>query len=68
MRLLRRRPALAERGSAPNAAVGFLAVYLVLLLLIPAQLVFRPLGSPGTPANLWAIGDWCGGSASPWAG
>ena len=56
MRLLRRRPALAERGSGPNAAVGFLAIYLVLLLLIPAQLVFLPLGSPGTPANLWAIG------------
>jgi polysaccharide biosynthesis protein PslJ len=45
-----------------NLAVGFLVVYAVLLLLIPAQLVFRPLGAPGTPANLWAIGGliwWC---------
>ena len=56
MRLLRRRARAGGRGSAPNAALGFLVVYLVLLLLIPAQLVFRPLGSPGTPANLWAIG------------
>jgi hypothetical protein len=39
-----------------NLAVGFLAVYLLLLMLIPAQLVVRPLGAPGSPANLWAIG------------
>lgn len=57
MRWIRRRPALPPHSAdAPNAAVGFLVVYLLLLLLIPAQLVYRPLGAPGTPANLWAIG------------
>ncbi len=63
MRLLRRRREWAERDEVPpNAAIGFLLIYLTLLLLIPAQLVFRPLGAPGTPANIWAIGGlvWWG--------
>ncbi|QSR32552.1 hypothetical protein CFI00_19055 [Nocardioides sp. S5] len=33
-------------------ACGFVALYAVLLLCIPSQLVFRPLGAPGTPANM----------------
>lgn len=33
-----------------------LIVYLVLLLALPQQLVFGPLGSAGSPAMLWGIG------------
>ncbi|GAB3254511.1 O-antigen ligase family protein [Nocardioides dilutus] len=36
-------------------AILFLVVYLLLNMLIPAQLVLHPLGAAGTPANLWAI-------------
>jgi hypothetical protein len=63
VRLVRRRSAA---DSTPlirrNFAVGFLVVYLALLLLLPSQLVFAPLGAPGKPATLWAIGGlvwWC---------
>ena len=57
------------QGIAPNAAVGFLAIYLVLLLLIPAQLVYRPLGFAGHPGE--PLGDRRAGlvgAASPSAG
>lgn len=30
-------------------------VYVFLLFCIPSQLVVRPIGAPGTPANLWGI-------------
>ena len=33
-------------------ACGFVVAYAVLLLCIPSQLIFRPLGAPGTPANM----------------
>jgi hypothetical protein len=36
-------------------AAFFIAVYAFLLLCIPSQLIIRPIGSPGTPANLWGI-------------
>lgn len=36
-------------------AVWFVVAYVGLLFCIPTQLIFRPLGSPGTPANGLAI-------------
>ena len=36
-------------------ACGFVVLYAVLLLCIPSQLIFRPLGAPGTPANLLGL-------------
>lgn len=33
-------------------ACAFVVVYAMLLLCIPSQLIFRPLGAPGTPANM----------------
>src|SRR4051794_7158775 len=36
-------------------AVAFLVVYCALLLLVPSQLIIKPLGAPGTPANLWGL-------------
>ncbi|GAA1935220.1 O-antigen ligase family protein [Nocardioides hwasunensis] len=36
-------------------AVGFVVLYVVLLLCVPSQLIFRPLGAPGTPANMVGI-------------
>ncbi|MBC2931415.1 O-antigen ligase family protein [Nocardioides sp. zg-1228] len=37
-------------------AVHFLCAYVVLLLGLPSVLIFAPLGSPGTPANIWGLG------------
>ena len=37
-------------------AVGFVVVYAALLLCVPSQLVVGPIGAPGSPANLWALG------------
>lgn len=37
-------------------AVVFLVGYAFLLLCIPSQLIVKPLGAPGTPANLWGLG------------
>jgi polysaccharide biosynthesis protein PslJ len=42
-------------GSMHMPAVFFITVYAFLLLCIPSQLIIRPIGSPGTPANLWGI-------------
>ena len=36
-------------------AVLFVCAYVTLLLGVPSQLVFAPLGSPGTPANLLGV-------------
>lgn len=33
-------------------ACGFVVLYAACLLCIPSQLIFRPLGAPGTPANM----------------
>ncbi|MEO5853279.1 MAG: O-antigen ligase family protein [Nocardioides sp.] len=46
--------AIAAAPSLP--AIVFLCLYLTLLLVVPAQLIFRPLGAPGTPANLLGMG------------
>jgi polysaccharide biosynthesis protein PslJ len=49
-------PDAGTRGRArlPRSmpAVGFVCAYVVLLLGVPAVLIFAPLGSPGTPANM----------------
>ena len=43
-------------GGRPNLrrvpAVGILCLYITLRLCIPSVLIFAPLGSPGTPANM----------------
>lgn len=39
----------------PYDAVTVLSLYLVLLLALPARLIFAPLGGAGTPAQLLAI-------------
>lgn len=58
-RLTGRRSAAPD--SSPSAlgpsplrlpACGLIVLYAVLLLGVPSQLIFRPLGSPGTPANM----------------
>lgn len=36
-------------------ACGFVVFYAALLLCIPSQLIFQPLGAPGTPANLLGL-------------
>jgi hypothetical protein len=36
-------------------AVTFLVLYTFLLLCVPSRLIVAPLGSPGTPANLFGI-------------
>ncbi len=55
-------PALSSAsGLFERSAARFVIVYIVLLLCIPSQLVFGPLGSIGTPANMWALvglGAW----------
>jgi len=49
-------PSLTEGVVRPHRdAVTFLTVYVVLLLAIPSQLVFAPLGSAGSPAQLWGL-------------
>lgn len=39
----------------PFDAVDAVTVFLVLLVGIPARLVFSPLGAAGTPANMWGL-------------
>ena len=51
-----RRPAADGWVPVRLPAVGFVVTYAVLLLAIPSQLIFLPLGSPGTPANLVGVG------------
>ena len=54
-----RRPAKAARSrhSKPRfSSVTLFTAYLVLLLLIPSNLVFAPMGGVGTPANIIALG------------
>jgi polysaccharide biosynthesis protein PslJ len=53
--LVRRRRLSWRDGSMHIPAVFFIGVYAFLLLCIPSQLIIRPIGSPGTPANLWGI-------------
>ncbi|MCW2739250.1 O-antigen ligase family protein [Nocardioides sp.] len=46
--------AAARRRHLP--AAHLVCVYVVLLLGLPSVLIFAPLGSPGTPANIWGLG------------
>jgi len=58
MRLLRSdraTVALASLSTSRMPAVWFVAAYVVLLFCIPAQLIVKPIGAPGTPANGLAI-------------
>ena len=50
-RLLRR----INDGTLQIPAVTLVVVYVVLLFCIPSQLIVKPIGAPGTPANLWAM-------------
>lgn len=54
-KLVRRLRLSWRDGSLQSPAVFFIAVYAFLLLCIPSQLIIQPIGSPGTPANLWGI-------------
>ncbi|MEI5672943.1 MULTISPECIES: O-antigen ligase family protein [unclassified Nocardioides] len=56
MRWLVARLGLGLHRGAPRAAAFFLVGYAVLLIGVPSQLILQPLGAPGTPANLWALG------------
>jgi dTDP-4-amino-4,6-dideoxygalactose transaminase/O-antigen ligase len=53
-------------------AVTLLTWYAVVLLLVPATLIFTPLGQVGTPAIavacfllLWYLGSWISGNTTP---
>lgn len=54
-RVLARLRIRSPRAQALPAVV-FLCAYVVLLLGVPSTLIFRPLGAPGTPANLVGLG------------
>jgi O-antigen ligase len=57
----RRRQRVGAASGASGAsrlrlpASGFVVLYAAFLLLIPSQLIFRPLGAPGTPANMLGL-------------
>jgi polysaccharide biosynthesis protein PslJ len=42
-------------GRKRTTAVGVLTLYLILLMAIPAELVFGPLGAAGRPATMFAL-------------
>lgn len=46
-----------RRSWATTDAVGWLTVYLVLLLFVPSRLVLGPLGSAGAPSMLFGLGS-----------
>jgi polysaccharide biosynthesis protein PslJ len=45
-----------RRGGAPKDARGLLVTYALLLFMLPAQLIFAPLGASGSPASVVGIG------------
>ena len=57
-------------------ALGFLLVYLVVLIGVPANLVIQPLGAQGTPAGViaagaflwWVLGRIAHPSGTAWRG
>lgn len=56
---------------ARSDAVTLLSCYALLLILIPPQLIFQPLGAVGTPANIIALGAlfaWVAGRIVPYLG
>jgi hypothetical protein len=57
-RPVRQQPGHRAKSSASTGSpgVGALTTYIVLLVGIPAQLVFAPLGAAGTPAQILGIG------------
>jgi polysaccharide biosynthesis protein PslJ len=66
---------VAAVGAAKFDAVRLLTIYAVLLLLIPATLVFAPLGAEGTPAVVfslgllfWYLASWISGRMEPSGG
>jgi polysaccharide biosynthesis protein PslJ len=70
-------PAISWSPADPSRtdAVGLLTAYAVLLMLIPASLIFTPLGGTGTPATvfafcilLWYLASWVTGRLKPYGG
>ena len=55
MRLTVRADAVATGRPARGGAASALAVYLVLLLMLPQQLIVGPLGFAGSPATIWGL-------------
>ena len=47
---------VARRRGRLLPAWAFVAAYVVLLMCVPTRLIVGPIGAPGTPANLLAIG------------
>ena len=43
------------RPKFPLDAVDAITVFVALLFILPARLVFAPLGAAGTPANIWGL-------------
>ncbi|GAA1978796.1 O-antigen ligase family protein [Microbacterium pumilum] len=50
-------PQLTARTTSRIDAVGWLTVYLVLLLFVPSRLIVGPLGSAGAPSMLFGLGS-----------
>jgi hypothetical protein len=48
-------PGTPSRRRRPLDAVDALTIFVVLLLALPARLVFKQLGAAGTPANMWGL-------------
>jgi hypothetical protein len=48
-------PTKVRRPAFRLPAVAFVVVYCVLMLCVPSQLILKPLGAAGTPANLWGL-------------
>lgn len=46
----------SKHASLTVPVVLFIILYTGILLIVPARLAFRPIGAPGTPANLLGIG------------
>lgn len=60
---------LGKRLGGRFDAATFLIVYAFLLFLFPSQLIVPQIGSPGTPASLWAWAGllwWLGMYAAGW--
>lgn len=55
-RLALPEPRLAQPSPVVDA-VGWLTIYVILLLFIPTRLVFGPLGSAGAPSMLFGLGS-----------
>ena len=47
--------ARVRRAHRPLDVVGVLTLFLVVLFVVPGPLIFKPLGSAGTPANIFGL-------------